>query len=62
MKTFPTGSSSGTQMCQGIVLIDDAMLESTQSFSVVLTTNDSYVNILNERFQIFIEDNDSEFI
>jgi len=59
--TFPTNSSNGDQMCISIMIIDDTILEPSQSLSVVLNTSDSDVNIVNGLYVINILNNDCKF-
>ena len=56
-----TPTSSETQ-CVNITIIDDELLETMESFIVVLkTSNTSRVLISEEWFEIQIEDNDGKF-
>ena len=60
MRTFPTNSGNGDQVCINTNVIEDSIFEQMESFFVVLTTSDSNVNILNGRLEVIIEDNDSK--
>ena len=60
MRTFPTNSGNGDQVCINTNVIEDSIFEQMESFLVVFTTSDSNVNILNGRFKVIVEDNDSK--
>ena len=60
MFTFPSNSTNSTAICTNIAIIDDAILEPLQSFSILLTSNDSNLMVQNGRLLISIVDNDGE--
>ena len=59
IEVFPTISSSSYQVCINLTIIEDEILEYTEYFLVILTTDNFKVNILRGRLQVSIEDNDS---
>jgi len=62
MLLFPSNSSNNAQECINILIVDDNILEPNQTFSVLLNTSDSDVNVQNGRLEIIIVDNDCEFL
>jgi len=61
VEIFPINSSNGDERCINILVLDDAIVENSQSFFVVLSTMDSYANTRNRKIEITINDNDCKF-
>ena len=57
---FPAGSARGDSQCAEISIIDDEPVESSETFFVELSANDSRIEIFEvcQRIQIDIRDND----
>ena len=55
---FMPSANSVQQQCHSIAITDDTTLESTEQFSVQLSTNVSRVNVNTDLMQVEIEDND----
>ena len=58
---FPTSSRNGSQVCVNVTVVDDPVLEGTESFNVYLTTSDSNAKLLSDLLEIIIQDNDGKF-
>ena len=64
--TFPSGSVEGQNACSDFLVLNDPIVEITESFSVMLTTSDSDVTIGNcdgigvPSFTIYIKGNNSK--
>ena len=55
-----TFTSTQSRDCANIGIIDDNLIESTESFTVTLSSTNFQVNILNSNALVFIADNDSK--
>lgn len=57
-KIFVTGSTNGATRCVNITIIDDNALEGEQTFSVILTTEDSAIILGIPTAIVTIQDDD----
>lgn len=59
---FPSGSQQGAVVCMDIDIIDDEVVEHTETFHVNLTANDTKVQILSfgQQNRVTIYDNDGK--
>jgi len=57
---FPVNSSIGHQSCTNITILDDDILEPVEFFTVVFTTTQSFVNVINDRMVIGILNDDGK--
>ena len=57
--TFETSDMTRSEQCLEIEIIDDALAEGHEMFTVQLSTNSSAVNLTIQEFDVFILPNDS---
>ena len=55
---FTAGSSNGTMRCIDVAIIDDLLVESTETFIVIPTTSTSIVKLGNNQTTVIIKDID----
>ena len=58
---FATGSSDGDEECVNITILEDDALETSETFTVTLTTSDPDVMIDTNVTTVVILDNDGEY-
>ena len=56
---FTAGTSNGTMQCIDVTIFDDLLVESNETFTVILTTSNSVVELGNNLTTITITDTDS---
>ena len=56
---FTAGTSNGTVQCINVAIIDDSLVESNETFTVILATSNSVVELGNNLTTITITDTDS---
>ena len=56
---FESGSRNGTMRCIDVAIIDDLLVESTETFIVIITTSTSIVRLGNNQTTVIIKDIDS---
>ena len=59
---FYSGSVMGDTQCVNISINDDPILEDSEFFTFVLSSNDQYVELCNESARIYIENDDGTFL
>ena len=59
MLTFPAGFMDGDMtQCLDVSIDDDTALEGEETFTVTLTTSETYVMLGNDQTEVTISDND----
>ena len=57
--TFPAGSTDGDMIqCIDVSIEDDTVLEGEETFTVTLTTPETYMMLGNDQTEVTISDND----
>ena len=56
--SFPPSTDPSQTHCHLIDILDDNLSETTEQFSVQLSTNVSRVNVVNDSIQVSVRDND----
>ena len=56
---FTAGTSNGTMQCLNVTIIDASLVESNETFNVILITSNSVVELGNNLTTITITDTDS---
>ena len=60
--TFEPSDMMRSEQCLEIEIIDDALAEGHEKFTVQLSTNSSAVNLTIQKFDVFILPNDSKYM